>query len=94
MLFDLPQVITDMQVDAAELTPTVAGELLRSRQSVPSLRVLLTIGEMLTKRVVEEFGTSTTQEGILHGMYGPTEATIHCTAAPNFHTESILLAAL
>lgn len=88
MLFDLPQVITDMQVDAAELTPTVAGELLRSRQSVPSLRVLLTIGEMLTKRVVEEFGTSTTQEGILHGMYGPTEATIHCTAAPNFHTES------
>lgn len=85
MLFDLPQIITQMQVDAAELTPTVAGELLRSRQSVPSLKVLLTIGEMLTKRVVEEFGTSTMQDGILHGMYGPTEATIHCTAAPNFH---------
>lgn len=88
MLFDLPQIITEMQVDAAELTPTVAGELLRSRQSVPSLKVLLTIGEMLTKRVVEEFGTSTMQEGILHGMYGPTEATIHCTAAPNFHSKS------
>ncbi|RAO71210.1 uncharacterized protein BHQ10_007222 [Talaromyces amestolkiae] len=88
MLLDLPQIITEMQVDAAELTPTVAGELLRSRQSVPSLKVLLTIGEMLTKRVVEEFGTSTMQEGILHGMYGPTEATIHCTAAPNFHSES------
>lgn len=88
MLFDLPHIITQMQVDAAELTPTVAGELLRSRQSVPSLKVLLTIGEMLTKRVVEEFGTSTMQDGILHGMYGPTEATIHCTAAPNFHSES------
>lgn len=88
MLFDLPQTISAMQVDAAELTPTVAGELLRSRQSVPSLKVLLTIGEMLTKRVVEEFGTSTMQDGILHGMYGPTEATIHCTAAPNFHSES------
>lgn len=88
MLFDLPQIISEMQVDAAELTPTVAGELLRSRQSVPSLKVLLTIGEMLTKRVVEEFGTSKMQEGILHGMYGPTEATIHCTAAPNFDSES------
>jgi amino acid adenylation domain-containing protein len=88
MLSDLPQVINQMQVDAAELTPTVAGELLRCRQSVPSLKVLLTIGEMLTKRVVEEFGTSTTQDGILHGMYGPTEATIHCTAAPNFQSES------
>ncbi|EEA25907.1 nonribosomal siderophore peptide synthase, putative [Talaromyces marneffei ATCC 18224] len=88
MLFDLPQIIDQMHVDAAELTPTVAGELLRSRQSVPSLKILLTIGEMLTKRVVEEFGTSTMQDGILHGMYGPTEATIHCTAAPNFHSES------
>ncbi|PCH07943.1 AMP-dependent synthetase/ligase [Penicillium occitanis (nom. inval.)] len=88
MLFDLPQIITQMEVDAAELTPTVAGELLRSRQSVPSLKVLLTIGEMLTKRVVEEFGGSTMQDGILHGMYGPTEATIHCTAAPNFYSEA------
>ncbi|EED21789.1 nonribosomal siderophore peptide synthase SidC [Talaromyces stipitatus ATCC 10500] len=88
MLFDLPRIISKMQVDAAELTPTVAGELLRNRQSVPSLTVLLTIGEMLTKRVVEEFGASTMQDGILYGMYGPTEATIHCTAAPNFQSES------
>jgi ferricrocin synthase len=88
MLLELPQIISKMQVDAAELTPTVAGELLRSRQSVPSLNVLLTIGEMLTKRVVEEFGSSETQDGILHGMYGPTEAAIHCTAAPNFHSDS------
>ncbi|CRG90441.1 Hydroxamate-type ferrichrome siderophore peptide synthetase [Talaromyces islandicus] len=88
MLYDLPNTINMLQVDAAELTPTVAAELLRSRQSVPSLQVLLTIGEMLTKRVVDEFGTSTTDPGILHGMYGPTEAAIHCTAAPNFQSDS------
>ncbi|OKL60449.1 hypothetical protein UA08_04403 [Talaromyces atroroseus] len=88
MLLELPKIISEMQVDAAELTPTVAGELLRSRKSVPSLKVLLTIGEMLTKRVVEEFGSSQTQDGILHGMYGPTEAAIHCTAAPGFHSDS------
>lgn len=88
MLHDLPKTITMLQVDAAELTPTVAAELLRSRKSVPCLKVLLTIGEMLTKRVVDEFGASSTDTGILHGMYGPTEAAIHCTAAPNFQSDS------
>jgi amino acid adenylation domain-containing protein len=88
MLHDLPNTITILQVDAAELTPTVAAELLRSRQSVPSLQVLLTIGEMLTKRVVDEFSASATNTGILHGMYGPTEAAIHCTVAPSFQSDS------
>lgn len=84
MLLDIGYVMTEMNVDAAELTPTVAGELLRSRAAAPSLRVLLTIGEMLTKHVVEEFGQSENSSGILHGMYGPTEAAIHCTAATHF----------
>ncbi|KAH8695924.1 nonribosomal siderophore peptide synthase SidC [Talaromyces proteolyticus] len=88
MLRDLGNTITALQADAAELTPTVAAELLRSRQSVPRLRVLLTIGEMLTKKVVDEFGASATSNGILHSMYGPTEAAIHCTAATHFQSDS------
>jgi non-ribosomal peptide synthetase component F len=79
LLTDLPGFINDMRVDAAELTPSVASSLLRSRQHVPALRILLTIGEMLKRDVVESFGGSSEHESILHGMYGPTEATIHCT---------------
>ena len=55
MLGDLPGTLRGLAVDAAELTPTVAGTLLRSREAAPSLRLLLTIGEMLTRAVVEEF---------------------------------------
>ncbi|KAJ5770743.1 uncharacterized protein N7511_002794 [Penicillium nucicola] len=87
MLLDISHVMTRMQVDAAELTPTVAGELLRTRAAAPSLRVLLTIGEMLTRHVVDEFGQSEGKDGILHGMYGPTEAAIHCTAATHFQAK-------
>ncbi|KAJ6103233.1 hypothetical protein N7486_005660 [Penicillium sp. IBT 16267x] len=88
MLLDISRVMTVMEVDAAELTPTVAGELLRTRSAAPCLRVLLTIGEMLTKHVVEEFGQSESSDGILHGMYGPTEAAIHCTAATKFQSNA------
>ncbi|KMQ81481.1 peptide synthetase, partial [Lasius niger] len=56
MLDDLPSVLREMNVDACELTPTVAGSLLRSRQYAPKLRLLLTIGEMLSPQVVREFG--------------------------------------
>lgn len=87
MLLDISHVMTTMRVDAAELTPTVAGELLRTRAAAPSLQVLLTIGEMLTRHVVEEFGQSEGRDGILHGMYGPTEAAIHCTAATHFQAK-------
>ncbi|KAJ6168553.1 hypothetical protein N7497_001396 [Penicillium chrysogenum] len=84
MLLDISHVMTTMRVDAAELTPTVAGELLRVRAAAPFLQVLLTIGEMLTRHVVDEFGQSEGRDGILHGMYGPTEAAIHCTVATHF----------
>lgn len=80
LLADLPGVINELNIDAAELTPTVAGSLLGHRENVPGLKVLLTIGEMLTRQVVDEFGGG----GILHGMYGPTEAAIHCTLASPF----------
>ena len=88
LLADLPKVIRDLDVDAAELTPTVAGTLLRSRSNVPSLKCLLTIGEMLTKSVVREFGGSRDKKGILHALYGPTEVAIHCTLQPNLDASS------
>ncbi|CRK13661.1 hypothetical protein BN1708_010896 [Verticillium longisporum] len=88
MLDDLPGVMTAMRVDACELTPTVAGSLLRTRASVPSLKLLLTIGEMLTPRVVKEFGGDSTSPSILWGMYGPTEAAIHCTLQTAFSADS------
>ncbi|KAK3651323.1 hypothetical protein LTR56_005780 [Elasticomyces elasticus] len=79
LLNDLPGVIRKLNVDAAELTPSVASSLLGSRSSVPGLNTLLTIGEMLQKSVVEEFGGDEADASMLYGMYGPTEATIHCT---------------
>lgn len=77
LLNDLPAVLRDMDVDACELTPTVAGSLLRTRDQAPCLRLLLTIGEMLTEPVVREFGGNDERDSMLWGMYGPTEATIH-----------------
>ena len=77
MLDDLPSVIRSLNVDACELTPTVAGSLLQTRANAPNLRLLLTIGEMLTEPVIQEFGRSQDQESMLWAMYGPTEAAIH-----------------
>ncbi|KAK7747240.1 NRPS [Cytospora paraplurivora] len=88
MLNDLPAVLRNLRVDACELTPTVAGSLLRSRDNVPELRLLLTIGEMLTEPVVREFGHTEHRPGILWAMYGPTEATIHCTLQPSCEASS------
>lgn len=77
MLTDLPGVLRDMRVDACELTPSVAGSLLKRRSNVPGLRLLLTIGEMLTDPVIQEFGGDESEGSLLWAMYGPTEATIH-----------------
>ncbi|KAJ4138022.1 non-ribosomal peptide synthetase nps2 [Fusarium equiseti] len=88
MLDDLPGVLRTMQVDACELTPTVAGSLLRKRENAPGLKVLLTIGEMLNAPVVEEFGGDENRPSMLWAMYGPTEATIHCTLQTAFSSDS------
>lgn len=77
MLTDLPGVIRKLNIDACELTPSVAGSLLKSRANAPCLRLLLTIGEMLTEPVVEEFSGTPERMSLLWGMYGPTEAAIH-----------------
>ncbi|KAH8200625.1 hypothetical protein TruAng_005222 [Truncatella angustata] len=84
LLSDLPGIICKMDVDACELTPSVAGSLLRSRTLAPCLQLVLTIGEMLTEPVVHEFGGNAQTPSILWGMYGPTEAAIHCTLQPAF----------
>ncbi|KAJ4993057.1 peptide synthetase [Stagonosporopsis vannaccii] len=84
MLEDLPGTIEALAVDGAELTPTVIGNLLQGRASVPGLKLLLTIGEMLTQHVVKEYGSTATRQGILWAMYGPTEAAIHCTLQAHF----------
>jgi amino acid adenylation domain-containing protein len=83
MLDNLPESIRALDVDAAELTPTVVSNLLQGRSSVPSLKLLLTIGEMLTQDVIKEYGSSPARDGILWAMYGPTEAAIHCTLQPH-----------
>lgn len=88
LLNDLPAVLRSMHVDACELTPTVAGSLLRSRDNAPGLRLLLTIGEMLTAPVIREFGGDENRPSILWAMYGPTEATIHCTLQPSCEASS------
>lgn len=88
MLSDLPATIRLLDADAAELTPTVAGTLLKSRDAAPCLRTLLTIGEMLTPRVVSEFGGNADRPSMLYAMYGPTEAAIHCTIAPRLASDA------
>jgi amino acid adenylation domain-containing protein len=87
LLNDLPGFINTMGVDAAELTPSVASSLLHGRDKLPSLKLLLTIGEMLKREVVEEFGGPWNKQSILYGMYGPTEAAIHCTLQPAFTSD-------
>ncbi|KAF1813068.1 hypothetical protein P152DRAFT_395882 [Eremomyces bilateralis CBS 781.70] len=86
LIDDLPTMMRQLDVDAAELTPTVAGNLLKQRSTVPSLRLLLTIGEKLTGRVVVEFGGTETEPSILWALYGPTECAIHCAIQPAFNS--------
>jgi ferricrocin synthase len=91
MLTDLAGVIRRMEVDACELTPSVAGSLLKARANAPGLQLVLTIGEMLTEPVVNELGGATEQDSILWGMYGPTEAAIHwyVKKSGSFHVHEV-----
>lgn len=88
LLNDLPGMINQLEIDAVELTPTVVGALLQKRAYVPKLKLLMTIGEMLTRPIVEEFGGSDTKDSLLYGMYGPTEAAIHCTIHPKMEANA------
>ncbi len=88
MLDDLPGTINKLRVDAVELTPTIVSNLLRGRSSVPNLKLLLTIGEMLNQLIIDEYGGSEDRESILWAMYGPTEAAVHCTLMPRVSSSS------
>jgi ferricrocin synthase len=88
MLNDLIGIMNKLRVDAAELTPTVAGTLLRHWDAVPCLKLLLTIGEMLPTSVIEKFAQSSDRMRVLLPMYGPTEASIHCTVAPAINNKA------
>ena len=84
LLLDLPGFINENEIDAAELTPSVARDLLQKRAKVPRLKLLITIGEMLTQPVIREFANDEDNSGILLAAYGPTECAVHCTIQPNF----------
>ena len=88
LLLDLPGFIDRVNIDAAELTPSVARDLLQKRAKVPNLKLLITIGEMLTQPIIQEFGYYPDNSGILFAAYGPTECAVHCTYQPNFPTVS------
>lgn len=77
LLSDLPSALRNMEVDACELTPTVACGLLKTRENAPKLKLLMTIGEPMRNSILNHFGGSNSQKSILWPMYGPTEATIH-----------------
>ncbi|KAJ3219896.1 hypothetical protein HDU67_008425 [Dinochytrium kinnereticum] len=76
LLSDLEGVINQLGVTHMELTPTVAALLHPDR--VPTVRTLLTIGEMLTQRVVDAWSPN----GRLQAAYGPTEAAVHVSLTP------------
>ncbi|KAI8919469.1 hypothetical protein DFJ77DRAFT_279005 [Powellomyces hirtus] len=78
LLSRLEDTMNELQVTHTELTPTVAGVI--TRKNVPTVKTLLTIGEMLTQYVVDEWAV----DGSLHNAYGPTECAIHCTMAASF----------
>lgn len=88
LLNDLPGAITALEIDAAELTPTVISSLMPKRSDVPGLKLLLGVGEKLTWPVVKEYGGSATQANLLYGIYGPTETAIHCMIYPKMAVDT------
>ncbi|KAJ3184337.1 hypothetical protein HDU85_001642 [Gaertneriomyces sp. JEL0708] len=94
LLEDLEAVINTLQVTHMELTPTVAGLVSRSKDGVKGakgVKAMLTIGECLTQRVVDEWAGTQQEDGVfdgaLHNAYGPTECAIHCAMAANFELD-------
>ncbi|TQS38813.1 hypothetical protein Golomagni_00671 [Golovinomyces magnicellulatus] len=86
LLNDLSGTINALKIDAAELTPTVISSLIERRSNVPGLKLLISTGEFITIPILREFGGSETKPSMLYGLYGPTEATIHCTISPKMST--------
>lgn len=86
-LVALPQVINEMQVQMAILTPTVASLL--SPELVPGLSILMLTGEAMTRQSVVTW----CQKVRLNNSYGPTEtctdSAISRVTAPEFDPANI-----
>jgi amino acid adenylation domain-containing protein len=74
MLNELPTVINTLNVDLLDLTPSVATSLVR--YSVPNVKWLYCIGEVMTPDIVKEW------EGACVNSYGPSEAAFCTTIYP------------
>jgi amino acid adenylation domain-containing protein len=72
---NIPGSMRDMQVNFAELTPTVARIV---QQSEIDLQILILSGESASARDVQCWGEST----VAHNGYGPAECTITSTICP------------
>ncbi|KAK0642682.1 Nonribosomal peptide synthetase 2 [Lasiodiplodia hormozganensis] len=86
-LSDLEGTVTALGATVMMTTPSVAA-LLRPAK-LPTLRSLWTMGEALTRKVIENFAAATATAGSdsdgptgLANAYGPTEASINCTLFP------------
>lgn len=91
-LVTLPQIINEMQVQMAILTPTTVMSLL-SPELVPGLSTLILVGEAMTQRTVLTWS----QKVRLINNYGPTETCIGSASSlvtnPEFHAANIGTAA-
>ncbi|KAK8117793.1 Nonribosomal peptide synthetase [Apiospora kogelbergensis] len=81
-LNDLPGAMRRMQVNWADLTPTV-GRMLNP-DNVPCLRTLVLGGESLTKDIIETWGGKID----LFNTYGPSECSIQCTSSKPLQKEA------
>ncbi|EPX74591.1 ferrichrome synthetase Sib1 [Schizosaccharomyces octosporus yFS286] len=79
--------IHDFGITALELTPTVANVISveENIHLLRNVRMLLSIGELLTKRVIDFW------DDRLVNAYGPTEAAIHVTLNPSQRFTSVYL---
>jgi amino acid adenylation domain-containing protein len=76
-LNDLPGVMRRMQINWADLTPTV-GRML-TPENAPFLRTLVLGGESLTKDIIDTWGDI--ENFKLFNTYGPSECSIQCTSS-------------
>ena len=74
----LEEVLARMEINFADLTPTVANLLDPSR--VPTLRSLAIGGEMANRALISKWTSSESPLEVFINSYGPTEAAIGCAA--------------
>ncbi|KAJ5742200.1 hypothetical protein N7533_011609 [Penicillium manginii] len=74
----LADVINEMQINFAGITPTVANLLQPS--DVPCLKTIALAGEAVTQKTIEIWNKTDVQ---LFNCYGPAECTIYCALAKN-----------